>query len=99
MLFRSSLNLLVALAALIALPFLMRAIGLTVSSATDVVVLAIAVLSLNLLVGYTGLISFGHGVWFGLGAYGAALAQIHLYPEQMFLPALTAIICVAVSQW
>lgn len=95
MLFRS-LNLLIALGALITLPFLMQAIGLTVSSATDVVVLAIAVLSLNLLVGYTGLISFGHGVWFGLGAYGAALAQIHLFPEQMFLPTLTAIICVAV---
>jgi len=26
--------------------------------------------SLNLLVGYTGMISFGHGMFFGLGAYG-----------------------------
>ena len=29
--------------------------------------------SLNLLVGYTGMISFGHGMFFGLGAYGFAL--------------------------
>jgi branched-chain amino acid transport system permease protein len=29
--------------------------------------------SLNLLVGYTGLISFGHGMFFGLGAYGFGL--------------------------
>src|SRR5439155_4551783 len=29
--------------------------------------------SLNLLVGYTGLISFGHGMFFGLGAYGYGL--------------------------
>lgn len=29
--------------------------------------------SLNLLIGYTGLISFGHGMFFGLGAYGFGL--------------------------
>jgi branched-chain amino acid transport system permease protein len=29
--------------------------------------------SLNLLVGYTGMISFGHGMFFGLGAYGLGL--------------------------
>src|SRR5207249_1177069 len=29
--------------------------------------------SLNLLVGYTGLTSFGHGMFFGLGAYGYGL--------------------------
>src|SRR5205814_10556904 len=31
------------------------------------------VTSLNLLVGYTGMISFGHGMFFGLGAYGFGL--------------------------
>jgi branched-chain amino acid transport system ATP-binding protein len=91
-----SANLLIALAALFVLPFLMEIIGLTISSATDVLVLVTAVLALNLLVGYTGLVSFGHGVWFGLGAYGAALAQIHLFTGQMLLPALTAIVAVAV---
>lgn len=92
-----SLNLLIVLAGLIVLPFLMRAIGLTVSSATDVVVLGIAALALNLLVGYTGLISFGHGIWFGLGAYGAALAQLHLFGGQMLLPAITALVGVALA--
>ena len=29
--------------------------------------------SLNLLVGYTGMMSFGHGMFFGLGAYGFGL--------------------------
>ena len=29
--------------------------------------------SLNLLVGYTGMTSFGHGMFFGLGAYGFGL--------------------------
>lgn len=34
---------------------------------------AIFATSLNLLVGYTGLVSFGHGLFFGLGAYSFAL--------------------------
>ena len=73
--------LLIALAALIALPFAMRALGLTINTATMVVILAIAALGLNLLVGYTGLISFGHSVWFGIGTYAAGLAQRHLFPD------------------
>ncbi|MCC7275576.1 MAG: branched-chain amino acid ABC transporter ATP-binding protein/permease [Alphaproteobacteria bacterium] len=35
-------------------------------------------LSWNLLSGYTGLVSFGHAAFFGIGAYTAALGQIHL---------------------
>ena len=34
-----------------------------------------ACMALNILVGHTGLVSFGHGAWFGLGAYVAALLQ------------------------
>ncbi len=34
-----------------------------------VVALAIAAMGLNLCIGYTGLVSFGHGAWFGIGAY------------------------------
>ena len=32
-------------------------------------VMAIAVLGFNLLLGYTGLLSFGHSAYFGVGAY------------------------------
>jgi branched-chain amino acid transport system permease protein len=35
-------------------------------------------LSWNVLSGYTGLVSFGHGAFFGIGAYTTALGQIHL---------------------
>lgn len=90
-------NLLVTALALLALPFVMHAIGLTVSSAADVVLLAVAALGLNLLLGYTGLLSFGQGFWYGLGAYGAALSQRHLFPEQMLLPGLVALLCVAAA--
>ena len=41
--------------------------------ATDIVILALFALSLNLLLGYTGLVSFGHAAYFGIGAYTCAI--------------------------
>ena len=75
----------------LALPFALLAGGLTLTSATDVVIFAIACMALNMLVGHTGLVSFGHGAWFGLGAYAAALAQRHWFPGSMLWPALFAL--------
>ena len=37
---------------------------------------AIAALGLNILVGYTGLISLGHGAFFGVGAYSAGILAV-----------------------
>ena len=54
----------IAILSLIALPFLMRVLGLSVNTASMVVILAIATMALNLCVGYTGLVSFGHSTWF-----------------------------------
>ncbi|MEP9377538.1 branched-chain amino acid ABC transporter ATP-binding protein/permease [Aquabacter sp. CN5-332] len=83
--------------ALVALPIVLPAIGLTVNIATVVVVLSISALGLNLLVGYTGLTSFGHGAWFGLGAYAAAIAQRSWFPGEMALPLLFSLIFVAAA--
>jgi len=88
--------LLIAAAGLALLPFVLDPIGLPLRSSIDVVVFAIACLGLNILVGYTGLVSFGHGAWFGLGAYAAALSQLHWFPEGIVLPALFAIVFIAV---
>ena len=74
----------------------MRLLGLTISTASLVVILAIATLGLNLLVGYTGLTSFGHGTWFGIGAYTAALAQKHWLHDQIVVPILLSMAFVAV---
>ena len=41
--------------------------------ATDVAILALFAVSLNLLLGYTGLVSFGHAAYFGIGAYATGL--------------------------
>ena len=40
---------------------------------TRTMILAIFAISLDLLLGYTGLISFGHAAWFGIGGYVLAL--------------------------
>jgi ABC-type branched-subunit amino acid transport system ATPase component/ABC-type branched-subunit amino acid transport system permease subunit len=73
------------------LPFALRAGALTLTSATDVVIFSIACMALNLLVGHTGLVSFGHGAWFGLGAYAAALAQRHWFAGSVVWPLLLAL--------
>ncbi len=41
--------------------------------ATDIVILALFASSLNLLMGYAGLVSFGHAAYFGIGAYACAI--------------------------
>ena len=44
---------------------------------TDLLIFGLFALSLDLIMGYTGLVSFGHAAYFGLGAYGSALVLIH----------------------
>jgi len=68
---RKTVALAVVLAALALFPFA----GATFYTelVTKVMILAIFALSLDLLVGYTGLVSFGHAAFFGIGAYTLAL--------------------------
>jgi branched-chain amino acid transport system permease protein len=59
----------------LALPWLLRAFGLDfyLSLATRIAVYAIAATSLNLVLGYGGMVSFGHAAFVGLGAYVTAI--------------------------
>src|SRR6266849_2380475 len=82
---------------LVALPFALDQAGLPLRSAIDVLVFAVACMGLNILVGHTGLVSFGHGAWFGLGAYAAALAQRHWFPGSVLWPALFALAFLTVA--
>ena len=43
--------------------------------------MALAAMSLNFLLGYTGVLSFGHAAYFGLGAYGMGLTIKYLLPS------------------
>lgn len=45
--------------------------------ATEVLVFALAALGCNLLLGYTGLMSFGQGIFFGVGSYAAGVVLLH----------------------
>jgi branched-chain amino acid transport system ATP-binding protein len=87
----------IAALACMVLPFALRAGGLTLTSATDVVLFSIACMALNVLVGHTGLVSFGHGAWFGLGAYAAALVQRHWFAGSVIWPSLLALLFLLVA--
>jgi len=65
-------------AALLLAPYWMAPLGGYTALATRVLVLGLAAMSLNFLLGFTGVLSFGHAAWFGLGAYGAGLTLKYL---------------------
>jgi branched-chain amino acid transport system ATP-binding protein len=93
----SRASLLIVALSLVLLPFVLDFVGLPLRSAIDVVAFAIACMGLNILVGNTGLVSFGHGAWFGLGAYAAALSQRYWFAGSVILPSLFAIAFVAAA--
>jgi branched-chain amino acid transport system ATP-binding protein len=93
---RLPIPLLLAALGLLVLPPVLLALGLTMTSATEVVVYALACMALNILVGHTGLVSFGHGAWFGLAAYAAALLQREMMPGSFFGPTLLGLVIVAI---
>ncbi|KQY86771.1 branched-chain amino acid ABC transporter permease [Pelomonas sp. Root1444] len=94
------------LAALAALPPLLQAAGLEFYTvvATRILVFAIAASSLNLILGFGGLVSFGHAAYIGLGAYtvgvlmdaGITSAWI-AWPAAMAVSALAAAVIGAIS--
>jgi branched-chain amino acid transport system permease protein len=49
--------------------------------ATRIIIIWIALLGYDILAGYTGLVSFGQAMFFGLGAYGAAWALLYVAPS------------------
>lgn len=68
----SSLIAIVLLAVLATLPVFID--GYTLSSYRDILLLGLFALSLDIFWGRTGILSFGHATFFGLGAYGMAVA-------------------------
>ena len=55
-------------------PYWMPWVGGYTALGTRVLVLGLAAMSVNFLLGFTGVLSFGHAAYFGLGAYGAGLS-------------------------
>src|ERR1700674_2834430 len=61
-------------AALVFAPYWMAPLGGYTALGTRVLILGLAAMSVNFLLGFTGVLSFGHAAYFGLGAYGAGFA-------------------------
>ena len=68
-------------AVLLTMPYWINWIGGYTSLGSRVMVLALAAMSLNFLLGFTGVLSFGHAAYFGLGVYGMGLTIKYLVPS------------------
>jgi branched-chain amino acid transport system permease protein len=75
---RQLLALIAIWAVLFAVPFWLPLVGGYTALAGRVLVFGLAAMGLNLLLGFTGVLSFGHAAYFGLGAYGAGLTLRYL---------------------
>lgn len=49
----------------------------------EIAIVALFAVSLDLILGYTGIVSLGHAAFFGMGAYGAALFAKHVMPDPL----------------
>ena len=68
---------------LLTMPFWLNWIGGYTALGSQVLVMALAAMSLNFLLGFTGVLSFGHAAYFGLGVYGAGLTIKYLVPNTL----------------
>ena len=75
---RDLLSLVAIWAVLITVPLWLPLLGGYTALAGRVLVFGLAAMALNLLLGFTGVLSFGHAAYFGLGAYGAGLTLRYL---------------------
>ena len=58
---------------------------------TEILIWGLLAMSSDLLIGYTGMVSFGHSSFFGLGMYGAAGALLHTSPPNLWLAILAGL--------
>lgn len=81
-LFPAPLVLLVAL--LLSTPLWIAQVGLYQYLALEIMIWMMFALGYNMLLGFTGLPSFGHGAYFGIGAYAFGLLQLKVWPNLWF---------------
>ena len=58
---------------------------------TEILIWGLLAMSSDLLIGYTGMVSFGHSAFFGLGMYGTAGALLHTHPPNLWLGILAGL--------
>ena len=63
---------------------------------TEILIWGLLAMSSDILIGYTGMVSFGHSAFFGLGMYGAAAALLTAEPPSLWLAMLYGLVAAAV---
>ena len=76
------------------LPFVVTPSYLALAS--QVAITALFALSLDLILGYAGIVSLGHAAYFGFGAYTAGLLSKHYFGEPLTGPRIVAV-CLIVA--
>jgi branched-chain amino acid transport system permease protein len=59
---------------------------------TEILIWGLLAMSSDLLIGYTGMVSFGHSAFFGLGMYGAATALLTVKPANLWVAILYGLV-------
>lgn len=62
---------------------------------TEILIWGLLAMSSDILIGYTGMVSFGHSAFFGLGMYGAAAALLSVSPPNLWLAILYGLVAAA----
>jgi branched-chain amino acid transport system permease protein len=62
-------------------PLWTQRVGLYDYLALEILIWSLFAMAYNLMLGYTGLPSFGHAAFFGIGGYAFGLFQLHVYPN------------------
>jgi branched-chain amino acid transport system permease protein len=62
---------------------------------TEILIWGLLAMSSDILIGYTGMVSFGHSAFFGLGVYGAAGALLAVRPPNLWLAVLAGLVAAA----
>jgi branched-chain amino acid transport system permease protein len=63
---------------------------------TEILIWGLLAMSSDILIGYTGMVSFGHSAFFGLGMYGAAAALLTVRPPNLWLALAYGLVAAAV---
>jgi branched-chain amino acid transport system permease protein len=63
---------------------------------TEILIWGLLAMSSDILIGYTGMVSFGHSAFFGLGMYGAAAALLTIRPPNLWLALIYGLVAAAV---
>jgi branched-chain amino acid transport system permease protein len=63
---------------------------------TEILIWGLLAMSSDILIGYTGMVSFGHSAFFGLGIYGAAAALLTVRPPNLWLAMVYGLVGAAV---